>query len=88
MANGWGGKRANQTGRPSMVDEKLRAEVLTKSWDIIKRFFDDESKPLESKLQIAQHLAGKSVPQNLNVDGQMTHNIFMQNMIAKSRMIQ
>ena len=40
MANGWGGKRANQTGRPRLeVPRKQRQTRATdEEWDIIRAF--------------------------------------------------
>jgi hypothetical protein len=64
-----GGSRPN-SGRPSMVDEALRTRVIEKSWDIVEKFYDDVSEDLKDKLKVASYLAGKSVPQNINLGGQ------------------
>ena len=69
MANGHGGARAGG-GRPSLIDEQLRSRVIEKSWDIVEKFYDDVSEDLKDKLKVASYLAGKSVPQNINLGGQ------------------
>jgi len=79
-----GGARPG-AGRPSAVDEALRARVIEKSWSIVEEFYNDANESKSDKRKVAVYLAGKSVPQNLNVTGELSHNIFMQNLIAKSR---
>lgn len=69
MANGHGGARKGG-GRPSLVSEELRARVIEKSWDIIHDFLNDETEPKRDRVKVAEHLAGKSVPQNINLGGQ------------------
>ena len=53
-----------------MVDEALRARVIEKSWDIIEKFYDDPNEDGADKRKVASYLAGKSVPQNVNLGGQ------------------
>lgn len=79
-----GGSRQG-AGRPSLIDEELRARVMQKSWDIISDFYLDPNQPLDKKIKTAEHLAGKSVPQNVNVAGGLTHNHFLVDMISKSK---
>jgi len=64
-----GGARPG-AGRPSMVDEALRSRVIQKSWNIIEEFYDDEGEDKADKRKVASYLAGKSVPQNINLGGQ------------------
>lgn len=64
-----GGARPG-AGRPSMVDEALRSRVIGKSWSIIEDFYNDENESDADKRKIATYLAGKSVPQNINLGGQ------------------
>lgn len=79
-----GGYRPN-SGRPSLLDEELRARVLTKSWELLDDYIKDETEPRRDRIRVAGFLAQKSVPQNLAVSGELTHNIFMQDLIAKSK---
>lgn len=64
-----GGARPN-SGRPSVVDEALRKRVIEKSWAIVEKFYDDKNEDLKDKLKVASYLAGKSVPQDINLGGQ------------------
>lgn len=64
-----GGARPN-SGRPSIVDEALRARVIEKSWSIIEEFYNDQNESNSDKRKVASYLAGKSVPQNINLGGQ------------------
>ena len=70
MANGHGGARPGG-GRPSLVDEKLRARVIEKSWAIIDAFYNNANEDAKDKLKVASYLAGKSVPQDINLGGQV-----------------
>jgi hypothetical protein len=81
-----GGPRPN-SGRPSLKDEGLRVEVIDKCWDLIKDFITDANQPLRDKIKTAEHLAGKSVPQNHTVDGSLTHNHFLTDIITKSKVL-
>jgi len=63
-----GGSRPN-SGRPSVVDEQLRKRVIEKSWDIVEKFYDDPNEDVKDKLKVASYLAGKSVPQDVNLGG-------------------
>jgi hypothetical protein len=64
-----GGSRPG-SGRPSLIDEGLRSRVISKSWSIIEEFFNDPNESLADKRKTASYLAGKSVPQNINLGGQ------------------
>jgi hypothetical protein len=64
-----GGARPG-AGRPSLIDEGLRARVISKSWEIIESFLNDPREARSDKIKVAEHLAGKSVPQNINLGGQ------------------
>ena len=64
-----GGPRPN-SGRPSLLDESLRSRVIGKSWKIIEEFLNDENEPKRDRVKVAEHLAGKSVPQDINLGGQ------------------
>lgn len=70
MANGHGGARPGG-GRPSLVDENLRKRVIEKSWAIVEKFYDDKNEEAKDKLKVASYLAGKSVPQDVNLGGQL-----------------
>lgn len=64
-----GGPRPG-SGRPSLFDEQIRVIVLEKSWKLIQDYLNDETEPLKERIKVAEHLAGKSVPQNVNLGGQ------------------
>lgn len=65
-----GGKRPG-AGRPSLVDESLRKRVIEKSWAIVEEFYDSENENVKDKLKVASYLAGKSVPQDVNLGGHL-----------------
>jgi hypothetical protein len=69
-----GGARPG-AGRPSLIDEGLRARVIEKSWGIINDFLNDENEPKRDRVKVAEHLAGKSVPQNINLGGQADNHL-------------
>lgn len=77
-----GGSRPN-SGRPSIVDEELRKRVIEKSWDIVEKFYDDPNEEAKDKLKVATYLAGKSVPQNINLGGQPDNPYGIQIVINK-----
>ena len=81
MANGHGGARAGG-GRPSLVDEQLRKRVIEKSWDIVEKFYDDSKEDIKDKLKVASYLAGKSVPQDINLGGQADNPLSVVNLVT------
>jgi hypothetical protein len=81
MANGHGGARAGG-GRPSLVDEQLRKRVIEKSWDIVEKFYDDPNEDVKDKLKVASYLAGKSVPQDVNLGGQADNPLSVVNLVT------
>lgn len=64
-----GGYRPN-SGRPTLLNEQIRVHVLEKAWDMIRDYLQDDKEPLKERIKVAEHLAGKSVPQNINLGGQ------------------
>lgn len=65
-----GGYRPN-SGRPTLIDEKIRMDVLNKSWQMIKDYLNNDCEPMRERIKVAEHLAGKSVPQDLNIGGEL-----------------
>ncbi len=66
------GTKGNKGGRrPSLTNEKIRAAVIDKSWDILLNFLDTETEnPLElkEKRQVALEIAKKTIPQTIDGD--------------------
>ena len=61
------------TGRPTLVDEKTRALVITKSWDRILKKFEKKNKSPEDEKQldyISIEIAKKTIPQNIDLTTQ------------------
>lgn len=56
-----GGKRPG-AGRPSLVDESVRAIVVTKCWSLLQEFFTDPKESRREKIKVAQVLASKAMP--------------------------
>lgn len=71
------------SGRPSLIDEGLRARVISKSWAIIQAFLDDENEPKRDRVKVAEHLAGKSVPQDINLGGQANNPLSVVQLVTK-----
>ena len=82
---GNGGKRAG-AGRKPIVEEGRMADLIGKSIDITDRFLSDESIPLERRSEIAARVVAKRIPTDMNVSGNLTHNIFILEAISKSGM--
>lgn len=87
-----GGKRANTggvrpgAGRKTHAQELRTIEVLQKCQEICLEFLNDPSVPAKKKIDVASRLYYKAIPQDINMSGEMTHNLFMQSLIEKSRM--
>lgn len=60
------------TGRPSLVDEKLRAAVIDKCWDILNTALDDDQVNDAEKRKIALEIVKKTIPQQ--IDGNLNGN--------------
>lgn len=70
MANGWGGKRANQTGRPSLLKSEQIAALSMRCVELTKKYIDDESVPLSDRADVFSRIAVKVMPQDINHGGQ------------------
>lgn len=70
MANGWGGKRANQTGRPSLLKSEQLAALSMESVDLTRKYIYDESVPLKDRADVFSRIAVKVMPQDINLGGQ------------------
>lgn len=57
-----------RSGRKTRVSENSRAEVIMKSWDVLKRFFEAEDISLEKKAEIATRIASKDMPTEFKGD--------------------
>lgn len=59
------------TGRPSLVDEVVRADVVNRSWNRIKAKFTKKKKTTEDERyldQVAVEIAKKTIPQKIEGD--------------------
>ena len=62
-----GGKKG-RSGRKSFQDEKLKALVINKSWDILSKALENSKVKAIEKRKIALELAKKTIPQEVKGD--------------------
>lgn len=53
-------------GRPTLIDEKTRADVLNKSWTRILKKLDNKKTPEAVKDEIAFEIVKRSIPQKID----------------------
>jgi hypothetical protein len=70
MANGWGGKRANQNGRPSLLKSEQLAALSMRCVELTKKYIDDKSVDLKDRAEVFSRIATKVMPQDINLGGQ------------------
>ena len=82
MANGHGGRRPGSGQKP--LSEKInRIADINKCLDVYMEFVTSDA-PLKERAEMAKHIAAKAIPQDINMSGEMTHNFFILDAIAKS----
>jgi len=51
------------SGRKTKFHEDTRASVIMKSWEVLKRFFDDETISIYKRAEIASRICTKDIPE-------------------------
>ena len=70
MANGWGGKRANQNGRPSLLKAEQLAALSMDCISLTREYIHNPEVPLKERADVFSRIATKVMPQDINLGGQ------------------
>jgi hypothetical protein len=81
---GQGGPGRGQ-GRKSALDEKKIAALSMRCVHLTLKYVNNESIPIKDRADVFSRIAAKVVPQSLSIAGEMTHNMFFQDIIEKSK---
>lgn len=58
------------SGRKSFVEEGRICDLIRTSVEITERFINDESYPLEKRVEVASRFVAKRIPSDVNIGGQ------------------
>lgn len=83
---GKGGARPG-SGRPSLVDEQKVTALSMKCVELTLEYIQDPSVSLKDRADVFSRIAAKVVPQNVGISGELSHNVFIADIIQKSQVL-
>ena len=84
MANGWGGKRANQTGRPTLLKEEQLAALSMECISLTREYIHNKDVPLKDRADVFSRIAVKVMPQDINLGGQANNPLSVVQLVTKN----